>query len=91
MHNANTRGKSKGANDKARHKISFLRELEQFFAAYPDNRLVTEFFLEQITGATIVEILGHTLGDQVLRLVEFRQAKRQQLHISPEQRPPWQQ
>ena len=79
VQNANAQNgniRTKGANDKARHKRSIIKELEAFLAASPDNTVLTDLSSELFSNETVLEILGPALGVQAISLVEIRQAER---------------
>ena len=79
MQNANAQNgniRTKGANDKARHKRSIIKELEAFLAASPENKVLTDLSSELLSNDTVREILGPTLGSQAIALVETRQAEK---------------
>ena len=73
VQNANAQNgniRTKGANDKARHKRSIIKELEAFLAASPENKVLTDLSSELLSNDTVREILGPTLGSQAIALVE---------------------
>ena len=69
VHNANAQSaniQTKETNDKAHHKRSIIKELKTFLAASPNNKVLTALSSKHFSNDTIIEILGHTLGEQAL-------------------------